>query len=232
MEAVRNTSSPLNGIQANSPLINGSVKSEEQDNSPADATTKPERNFKGTKRKRMSVDSPTPVEMPENADFCNNKNNGSQIGNILSHQSSVDSEDTQELSSEHVQNRETNLSKCLKIEDNKFDQVVTPVEIRRQVSEMNSLNTASEIVSPVAQINHSDHTDVRWERKDVGLQTDIIGQDNQNSTHFSSELLLDIEQQANGINGRFSEAGNWCPWSESMSYNEGNLIILPYVLLE
>lgn len=244
LEAVRNTNSPLNGIRCNSPVVNGSVKIEEQANSPAESATTLDHKSKGTKRKRLSVDSPSPAEAHGNAELGNkdstssnekkDENNASQHSGLISNQSSLDSEEN--LSQEHssaecFQNLDTNLLKRIKTEEDDCHQDSTQAESDRLTADKNISNTTE--VTPLTQTNNSDHTDVRWEGKDVGVQTDdIVEQDNQTSAQISSDLLLDVEHQANGINGRFGEDGTWYPWSETMSYNEGSLIILPYVLLE
>ena len=46
------------------------------------------------------------------------------------------------------------------------------------------------------------------------------------------ELILDLNQEANGINGRYNDQGLWCSWTDIMPYNDGNLSILPYVILD
>ena len=242
LEAVRNTNSPLNGIRCNSPVVNGSVKNEEQANSPAETATRLDRKSKGTKRKRLSVDSPSPAGTQGNDESGNkddtasnekkDEDNLSQHSNLISTQSSLDSEEN--LSQEHssaecFQNLETNLLKRIKTEEGDCQQDSTQVNNDRLATDKIMPNTTE--IAPPAQTNNSDHTDVRWEGKDVATQTDDI-EDDQTSVQISSDLLLDIEQEANGINGRFGEDGTWYPWSETMSYSEGALIILPYVLLE
>ena len=243
LDAVRNTNSPINGIRLNSPIVvNGSVKNEEQANSPADTATIVD--HKGTKRKRLSVDSLSPGNTKGNAEFGNNDNtlsnenkddnNTHQHSGLISSQSSFDSEDTfsqENSSTEGSKNIATNLLKRIKTHDEDCRQNSTQVD-------SNTLDTGEKItnvteVTPLVQTNNSDHTDVRWEGKDVGIQTDKMEDLSQSSTtQISPVLLLDVEQQANGVNGRFGEDGTWYPWSETMSCNEGNLIILPYVLLE
>ena len=246
LEAVRNTNSPLNGIRCHSPIVNGSVENEEQANSPAETATKLDRKAKGTKRKRLSVDSLSPPESQENAELGDgdsivstekkDENNASQHSDLISNQSSLDAEDTlsQELSSAQCfHNIETNLLKRIKTEDGECYQDSTQVDNDRVAAESDKILSNTTEVTQLVQTNNSDHTDVRWEGKDVGIQTDdIVEQDSQTSVQISSDLSIDVEQQANGINGRFGEDGNWYSWSETMSYNEGSLIILPYVLLE
>lgn len=46
------------------------------------------------------------------------------------------------------------------------------------------------------------------------------------------ELVLDLYQEANGINGRFNDQGTWYSWTDVMPCNDGNLNILPYVILD
>lgn len=244
LEAVRNTNSPLNGIRCNSPVVNGSVANEEQANSPAETAIKLDRKSKGTKRKRLSVDSASSAEAQGSAELSTNdgtssqekkdESNISQYSSLLSNQSSLDSEE--HLSQEHSsaecsQNFETNLLKRVKTEDDECSQDSTQLENDRLVIDKSISNTVE--VTPLPQTNNSDHTDVRWEGKDVGTQTDYICEQNSEScAHISPDSLLNIEHEANGINGRVGEDGIWYPWSETMSYNEGSLIILPYVLLE
>ena len=244
LEAVRNTNSPLNGIRCNSPVVNGSVANEEQANSPAETAIKLDRKSKGTKRKRLSIDSASSAEAQWSAELGTNDgassnekkddSNLSQHSSLLSNQSSLGSEEhrSQENSSaECSRNFETNLFKRIKTEDGECSQDSTEVENDRVIIDKSTSNTVD--VTPLPQTNSSDHTDVRWEGKDVGTQTDYVcEQDHESGTHISPDSLLDIEHEANGINGRVGEDGNWYPWSETMSYNEGNLIILPYVLLE
>lgn len=244
LEAVRNTNSPLNGIRCNSPVVNGSVANEEQANSPAETTIKLDRKTKGTKRKRLSVDSASSAEAQGSVELATNdgtssngkkdESNASHHSSLLSNQSSLDSEERfpqEHSSSECLQNFETKLLKRVKTEDDECPQDSLQVENDGLVVDKDTSNTIE--VTPLPQTNISDHTDVRWEGKDVGTQTDYIcEQDNESSAHISPDLLLNIEHEANGINGRVGEDGNWYPWSESMSYNEGSLIILPYVLLE
>jgi hypothetical protein len=244
LEAVRNTNSPLNGIRCNSPIVNGSVENKEQANSPAETATTLDRKSKGTKRKRLSVDSLSPPETQENAGVGDKDNgvsndkkdetNASQHSDLISEQSSLDSQDilSQENSStECFQNLETNLLKRIKTEDGECHQDLEKVDNGSLAADKVLPNTTE--VKPPTQTNNSDHTDVRWEGKDVGVQTDdIVEQDSQTSVQIYSDSSVDIEHQANGINGRFGEDGNWYSWSDTMSYNEGSLIILPYVLLE
>ncbi|XP_032236297.1 mediator of RNA polymerase II transcription subunit 26 [Nematostella vectensis] len=48
----------------------------------------------------------------------------------------------------------------------------------------------------------------------------------------SKEPVLDLDQEADGVNGRYSDDGVWYSWADTMPSNEGSLQILPYVLLE
>ena len=247
LEAVRNTNSPLNGLRCNSPVVNGSVKNDEQANSPTEPASKIERKSKGTKRKRLSVDSPSIVETQGNAEVSKKDNTLSKekkdfgdsfhFSGSISNQSSLDSEEnlTQGYSAADCsQNLAANSLKRTKTEDgeNNCHQESIQVESDTQTTSKNNTSSPAEVAS-LAQTINSDHTDVRWEGKDVGQQTDdLLEQDNENSEKISPDLMLNVEEQANGINGRFGEDGTWCSWSETMSYNEGSLIILPYVLLE
>ncbi|XP_028403786.1 mediator of RNA polymerase II transcription subunit 26-like [Dendronephthya gigantea] len=240
LEAVRNTNSPLNGIRCNSPVVNGSVKSDEQANSPADLSAKLDRKARGTKRKRLSVDSLSPGETQGNEELgnkdntsCNEKNyenNGSQHSSLISTQSSIDSEESLTASAECSQNSETNFLKQINTDDGGCHQESTLVKSDRATIDKNTCSTAD--IAPSAETNNSDHTDVRWEGKDIGLQTDDIVERGDENIENPPCPSLDVELQANGINGRFGEDGKWYSWSETMSYNEGSLIILPYVLLE
>lgn len=240
MEAVRNTNSPLNGIRCNSPVVNGSVRNDEQGNSPADLSAKLDRKPRGTKRKRLSVDSLSPGETQRNeelgnkdntsCDEKNDENRGSQHSGLISTQGSLDSEEYLTTSAEFSQNSETNCSKQVNTDDGVCHQESTLVESDRPTIDENTCGITDIALS--AQTNNSDHTDVRWEGKDIGLQTDdIVERDDKNIQNFPGPSL-DVELEANGINGRFGEDGKWYSWSETMSYNEGSLIVLPYVLLE
>lgn len=46
------------------------------------------------------------------------------------------------------------------------------------------------------------------------------------------EFVLDMNEEANGINGRYNENGTWYSWTDMMPYNDGTLNILPYVILD
>lgn len=46
------------------------------------------------------------------------------------------------------------------------------------------------------------------------------------------EDIIDPMSEADGINGCYSQDGTWCQWSDTVSQNNSNLLILPYVILE
>lgn len=46
------------------------------------------------------------------------------------------------------------------------------------------------------------------------------------------ELVLDMNEEANGINGRYNDNGTWYSWTDTMPFNDGTLDILPYVILD
>ena len=43
---------------------------------------------------------------------------------------------------------------------------------------------------------------------------------------------VDPNVEADGVNGCFDEGENWCAWTDNVTQNDGNLSILPYVILE
>lgn len=246
LEAVRNTNSPLNGLLCNTPVVNGSVKNEEQISSAAgEVSAKLDHKSKGTKRKRLSIDSSSSVDTQGNGDLGNKDGNSFEAKKVddtskhiglVSNQSSFDSEENLALgqsAAECSQNQAANLLKRIKTEDDESACHQKPIQVENDKFTTAENTSSPAQVAPLTQTNNSDHTDVRWERKDVGQQTDdILEQDSEKSGQIPSDLMLDVTHQSNGINGRFGEDGNWYSWSETMSYNEGSLIIFPYVLLE
>ncbi|KAK3730756.1 hypothetical protein QZH41_019539 [Actinostola sp. cb2023] len=68
--------------------------------------------------------------------------------------------------------------------------------------------------------------------------TEVMKNDEESMTMEEEEssepkvLILDLSQEASGINGRFNDQGKWYPWLDVMPYNDGNLNILPYVILD
>ena len=128
---------------------------------------------------------------------------------------------------------EANLSKRLKTENDGEAEIVCDSKQKLTKSDECTVENTSSYLALSCQegTKNLDHDDVRWEGKDFSQQTEDFTDTSEDQRDISS-LPLDIEDNANGINGRFGEDGNWYAWSETMPCNEGNLIILPYVLLE
>lgn len=239
MEAARTTNSPLNGMRSNSPVANGINKSEEQVNSPACEVEQIDSKTKGTKRKRPSVDSPplqSKVESRDKTNLIAVKNDQiTDLNDELSDKCSQDVENNHGEAQNYSKPSsclEPDSKKHIKTNDNgDCSNHFSPVECNTKSNDENIRNKTE--MTPPLVMNSVEHTDVRWEGKDVGVQTDEINErDYQNHALVNSSSLLNVDTEANGINGRYGEDGTWHPWSETMSYNEGNLIILPYVLLE
>lgn len=238
LEAVRNTNSPLNGLRCSSPIVNGLTKDEEN--------TVVDRKNKGTKRKRSSSETPPPggghleeiseVQMKLVAKEEKPEIDIPQDSSLVSGKSTFESEENtneKDVSLDCTGNYGATLSKRLKTVND--DETVCGCEQKQTKTDESRIENTSNCCTSSYQerTENLNHDDVRWEGKDFSQQTeDLIESDNAKGEHDTSTLPLDTEDQANGINGRFGEDGNWYAWNQTMPCNEGNLIILPYVLLE
>ena len=261
MEAVRNTNSPLNGLRCSSPIVNGLAKDEEKTViDRKNIGTKRKRSSSETPPPGVeNTETPPPpggenTETPPPGGGNIRENSEPKIKVVpkegkpqidIPEQSSLDSGKStfesegntseKNVSLECTGTDEANLLKRLKTENDGEPEIVCDSEQKLTKSDECTVENTSSYLALSCQegTKNLDHDDVRWEGKDFSQQTeDFTELDTSEDQRDISSLPLDIEDNVNGINGRFGEDGNWYAWSETMPCNEGNLIILPYVLLE
>lgn len=237
-------------MRCNSPIVNGTIRDEEKPVEGAGIKAKQiDSKNKGIKRKRTSVDTPPPGggrsenisgTYKKEEDVAKEKKveiNLIQDNNLVSTPSNLDSEEKQKTATEKNvsldsdPNDATNLSKRMKRLDK--DEIVCS-DVREQGEDVDLQNTSNApVLLDDEKTTTLDHNDVRWEGIDFSQQTeDLIELETTENKQDLSVLPLDIEDKVDGINGRVGEDGEWYSWSHSMPSNGGNLIVLPYVLLE
>ena len=62
--------------------------------------------------------------------------------------------------------------------------------------------------------------------------TDIPEEDLAITRRSLPEDSVDPISEADGVNGCYNQDGIWCQWTDGVSQNNSNLLILPYVILE
>ncbi|XP_031573386.1 mediator of RNA polymerase II transcription subunit 26-like [Actinia tenebrosa] len=85
-------------------------------------------------------------------------------------------------------------------------------------------NQTSDELSPKSKTeNHS---------KEMVSETNQETEELDDDESEPKELELDMNKEANGINGRYNDDGTWYSWTDVMPCNDGTLNILPYVILD
>lgn len=133
-----------------------------------------------------------------------------------------------------IANNGTNVQNSLNTEDTlqsplKADNSLTP---SLEPAEKSMLS-AAECPNNSTNTTITDSTslkDINETKKEIDDEMEIEKMEEESSE--PKELVLDIHQEANGINGRYNDQGLWYSWTEVMPCNDGNLNALPYVILD
>lgn len=106
------------------------------------------------------------------------------------------------------------------------DSVNTNLEQERTLT-----SGVTECSTDLTHVTLTDSNNLKYtNEKGCDIEMDIEKVENEPTE--PKELVLDVNEQANGINGRFNENGEWFSWTDVMPYNDGTLNILPYVILD
>ena len=184
----------------------------------------------GTKRKRTSISAQSsPLSEKDLAKLDSNKKTiidsvekGTHLGDINAElESSVSVRNGQHNSLDKGLEQ---ISVKVNVEGTVFDNVLT--EEGQNKSQDNDWIAVDEdssnfdaLVAPASNAIPEPPSDIPEE--DLGITRKDLPED-----------VVDPSSEADGINGCYNQDGAWCPWTDCVSQNDSNLVILPYVTLE
>lgn len=105
-----------------------------------------------------------------------------------------------------------------------------------QDSQNDLIDTRWNSESPMKDRCHESHSESKVNSNACDAEVKLLQETQVEQETLASpaptELILDINVEANGVTGRYGGDGTWYDWTEVMPSSDGMLQVLPYVILE